>query len=51
MLSVNDLAEFLKLHPNTIFKALKQGKIKGIKIGGVWRISEEELQRIKREGF
>ena len=51
MLSVNELAELLKVHPNTIFKALKQGKIKGIKIGGVWRIGDEEVERIKQEGF
>ena len=51
MYTVKELAEILKVHQQTIFKALERGKIKGIKLGGAWRISEEELERIKREGF
>ena len=51
MFTVNEVASLLKVHRNTIFKALQKGKIKGIKIGGVWRISEEEVEKIKMEGF
>ena len=51
MYKVNEVAQILKVHTNTIFRALKQGRIKGVKIGNVWRISEEEVNRIKKEGF
>ena len=51
MLSVKELAEILKVHQNTIFKAIKQGKIRAIKIGAVYRISQEELTRIKESGI
>ena len=51
MFKVSEVANLLKVHRNTIFKALQRGRIKGIKIGGVWRISEEEVERIKQEGF
>lgn len=51
MLKVEDIAKELKVSQMTIFRALQQGKIKAIKIGNVWRISEEELERIKKEGF
>lgn len=51
MYTVNEVAEILKVQPMMIYNALYDGRIKGIKIGRVWRINEEELQRIKREGF
>jgi len=50
VLSVNDIANYLKIHINTVFRYIKQGKIKAIKIGGIWRVSEEEFERIKKEG-
>ena len=49
--TVEEIAGTLRVHPITIFRALKKGKIKGIKIGNVWRISEEELERIMKEGI
>lgn len=51
MLKVEDLAKELKVSQMTIFRALQQGKIKAIKIGNCWRISEEELERIKKVGY
>lgn len=51
MLSVKEVAKELNVHPNTIFKNLQNGKIKGIKIGYVWRISKEEIDKIKSKGF
>lgn len=35
----------------TIFRAIYSGKIKAVKMGKGWRVSEEEVERIKREGF
>lgn len=51
MYTINEVAEMLKVQPMMIYNALYNGKIKGIKIGRVWRITEEEVQRIKKEGF
>ena len=51
MYTVNEVAEILKVQPMMIYNALYDGRIKGIKIGRVWRIQEEEVQRIMREGF
>ena len=50
MLTVEQLAEALNVHKITIFRYLKSGRIRGVKIGNVWRISEEEVNRIKRVG-
>lgn len=51
MFTVKEIAEMLKVNPMTIFRALNNGKIKGVKFGGIWRVSEEEVERLKREGF
>ena len=51
MYTVNEVAGMLKVQPMMIYNALYEGRIKGIKIGRVWRIQEEEVQRIMREGF
>lgn len=51
MLTIEDVASELKVAPMTIYRVLKLGKVKGVKIGAIWRISEDELERIKREGF
>ena len=51
MYTVKEVADTLRVNQMTVFRALNKRKIAGIKIGTTWRISEEELERIKREGF
>ncbi len=44
-LTVKDVAVMLKIKPVTVYKWLREGKLKGsyFKIGGVYRFNEEEL--------
>lgn len=51
MFTVEQVAEILNIAKITVFRHLKSGKIKGVKIGNVWRISIEEVDRIKQEGI
>lgn len=44
-LTVNEIAKRLKLHPATIAKYVREGKILALKFGRVWRIREEELTK------
>ena len=44
LLTPKDAAEILSLSPVTIKKWLWQGKLKGIKVGSVWRIRESDLK-------
>ena len=50
MYSINQLAEILGVHRNTILNWIKIGKVKAVRIGNLWRISEEEIEVIK-QGF
>ncbi len=51
ILTVEETAEFLRVSERTIRRMLKDGRLQGIDLGGVWRISREELEQfIKRGG-
>ena len=44
LMSVEELADYLKLQKQTIYNWLNQGKISGIKIGRVWRFDKKEVE-------
>lgn len=41
-----EAAAKLKIARRTMYQWLRQGKIKGQKLGNMWRISEAELKRL-----
>ncbi len=43
LIDVDELANYLKLKKQTIYNWLNQGKISGIKVGGVWRFDQKEV--------
>ncbi len=43
LIDIDELAEYLKLKRQTIYNWLHQGKISGIKVGGVWRFDRKEV--------
>ena len=45
MYTVNQLAEILDLHPKTVQRFIREGKIKARKIGRQWRVSKEDLRQ------
>jgi len=44
LLTVKEVAELLRLSPQTLYKMLKQGKISAIKIGSQWRFDSEQIR-------
>ena len=42
--SVEDLTEILNLHPKTIRRFIREGKIQGRKIGRTWQVHRDELK-------
>lgn len=43
LIDIDELAEYLKLKKQTIYNWLSQGKISGIKVGGVWRFDRKDV--------
>jgi len=50
LLTLKEVAKELRKSYNTVFRYTKLGFIKAIRIGGQWRITQEELERFKAEG-
>ena len=45
VLTLEETAEFLKVHPSTIYRLLKSRTIPAFKIGSDWRFNQESIQR------
>ena len=43
LLTVEEVAEYLRIAPNTVYRWCRDGKLAGIKIGKEWRIARAEL--------
>ena len=41
----NEIARILKLHPFTIARLAREGKLPAFKVGGVWRFRKDEFER------
>jgi excisionase family DNA binding protein len=44
--NVDDAAELLSVRPATLREWLRAGKVKAIKLGSAWKISDTELRRL-----
>lgn len=50
LFTVKEVANMLRLTEKTVYKMIKTGAISSVKIGGVLRIKQEEVDRIMKEG-
>ena len=53
VLTLDETAEILKVHPSTVYRLLKNKQIPAFKLGSDWRFNAESIERwIKeREAF
>jgi len=50
LLTPKEVAEKLRVSEQTVLRWLRNGKLKGVKAGRLWRIREEDLQEFIKEG-
>ena len=43
LMNIEELADYLRIQRQTIYNWLNQGKIDGIKVGGVWRFDRKNI--------
>jgi excisionase family DNA binding protein len=43
LLRVDQVAEVLQVHPQTVYNLLRRGKIRAAKVGRAWRIKPEAI--------
>ena len=49
LLTIKDTAKRMQVSKITVWRALQKGFLSGIKVGRIWRIREEDLQKFIRE--
>lgn len=45
VMTVKELADYLALHPSTVYRLLKLRQIPGFRVGSDWRFNVEEIDR------
>ena len=45
ILTVKEISNLLRLHPATVYKLVKQGKIPSFRIGSEWRFRKDVIMR------
>jgi excisionase family DNA binding protein len=45
VMTVKELADYLKVHPSTIYRLLKTGQLPAFRVGSDWRFNKEEINK------
>jgi len=45
VMTLEEVAAFLKVHPSTVYRLLRQHKIPAFKLGSDWRFNLESIER------
>ena len=48
VLTVRELAEYLSVHPSTIYRMLKDGTIPAFRLGSDWRFNLESIDKWRK---
>ena len=46
ILTLKELADYLRVNERTILRMLKSGQIQGVKIGGQWRFNGSQIDQM-----
>jgi len=49
--TVDELAQSLRVHRDTVIRWISEGKIKGFRLGRAWRIPDSEVARLTGSGI
>jgi len=43
MMTIRDVAEYLNVHPSTVYRAIRNDKLPGFKVRRAWRFYRKEI--------
>ncbi len=43
-LTPNEISKILRIHPFTVTRLAREGKLPGFKIGGIWRFRKDQFE-------
>ncbi|HYL59910.1 MAG TPA: helix-turn-helix domain-containing protein [Candidatus Acidoferrales bacterium] len=48
ILTISELSAHLRVHPTTIYRLLREGRIPGFRVGSAWRFSRAAIEKWER---
>lgn len=51
IMTVAEVADYLRLNEATVYRLAQQGKLPGVKLGRQWRFKKEAIDQMLEEGF
>jgi excisionase family DNA binding protein len=45
VMTLDEVAQFLKVHPSTVYRLLKYKRIPAFKLGSDWRFNQESIEK------
>jgi excisionase family DNA binding protein len=48
ILTISELSTHLRVHPTTIYRLLREGRIPGFRVGSAWRFSRSAIESWER---
>ncbi|MGD0671317.1 MAG: helix-turn-helix domain-containing protein [Candidatus Binatus sp.] len=49
ILTISELSAHLRVHPTTIYRLLREGRIPGFRVGSAWRFSRAAIEIWEKE--
>ena len=49
VLTLQEVAKYLRVHPSTVYRLAKKGQIPAFKLGSDWRFNSESIDRWRSE--
>jgi excisionase family DNA binding protein len=49
VLTLEEVADFLRVHPPTVYRLLRKAQIPAFKVGSDWRFHQESVERWVKE--
>lgn len=49
-MTVREVSEYLRVHPTTVYRLVKTGRLPGFKVGDRWRFQQAEIDSWLRQG-
>ena len=47
ILTAQEIAAYLRIHPYTVKRLAREGKLQGFKVGGQWRFNRDQMGFLK----
>ncbi|HUO03582.1 MAG TPA: helix-turn-helix domain-containing protein [Candidatus Binataceae bacterium] len=45
IITIGELSDHLKVHPTTIYRLLREGRVPGFRVGSAWRFSRAAIEK------